>query len=84
MIAGLSGDGTRNLCEKCHAALGCGGVHGTNLYDDGVCDHCGQPNEVVNCSIANYVVALGISDLGYWRSGLPRIWQKGRRYGLVM
>lgn len=84
VINRLTGNATRNLCENCHTANGCGRTHGVNLYDTGVCDNCGRTSDVVNCVIANCVVDLGISDLGFWKSRLPRIWRPKRRYGLVM
>jgi len=72
-IRGLSRKDTLNFCETCHTAMGCGRTHGINLYDTGVCDGCGQIGEVANCVIANRVYDLGLTILGYRKSGLPRI-----------
>gem|GEM_PF-6874874 len=76
IIEGLKGKEKINLCEKCHEMYGCGRKHGINMFDTGVCDSCGEVNDVVNCIIVNSAEILGIGDLSYWLSGLPRIFER--------
>jgi len=75
-IQGLTGYQRNNLCFECHRQKGCGTDHSTNLYDTGVCDLCGETNDVVNCSIAKHITDRGINEIVYLESGLSRIFRQ--------